>query len=102
MAFPVAGAVPVLGALLGGNNPNPPKTVFGRFIGNFTGRNARTQTSNPAAPVQALPLQGATQGLSGSISFGQNQRLNILPFTIVAGIVAAVYFLSPKKRSRRR
>lgn len=101
MAFPVAGAVPVLGAILGGNNPNPPKTVFGKFLGNITGRTAKTSGPNPAQPVQALPLQGASQGLSGSIQFGQNQRLNILPFAIVGGIVAAVYFIFGKKKRRR-
>lgn len=103
MAFPaVMGGLPILGAVFGGNNPSPPKTVFGRFLGNITGRTAKTSTSTPAAPISSIPLQGASTGLSGSIQFGQNQRLNLLPFGIVAGIVAIIYFLTSRKRSRRR
>lgn len=100
MAFPVGAVLGMATGLLGGNNPNPPKTKVGKFLGNFTGRNAKT--SNPANPVQSIPLNPNTQGISGSLSFGQNQRLNYANFAVLAAIVAVVYFLFGDKKRRRR
>lgn len=86
----------IASGLLGGNNPNPPKTKFGKFLGNFTGRNARTmgQTTQPAPPVQNRPL------VSGGITFGRNQNQAYIGFGILVAII--IYFLTNKPKRRRR
>lgn len=89
----------IVGGLLGGNNPNPPKTVFGKALGIFTGRNAKTST--PASAVQTIPINN-TKGVSGTFSFGQNQRLNYSGFAVLGAVVAVVYFIFGDKKKRRR
>lgn len=104
MAFPIGiGAGSLIGDLLGANNPNPPQTKGGKFLGFFTGRNRRTRMSANqqvgAEPVQNRPLA------SGSISFGSEQRnrnlLNVAGLAVLAFLGWAIFGRRGKRGKRR-
>lgn len=86
-------------AVAGGLVSQPPKrerkTVLGKF---FQGLTSEGELPN-SIPANTRPVNQS--GVSGSIQFGQNQRLNILPFAVVAGLVAIIYFIFGKKKRRR-
>lgn len=89
-------------AVAGGLVSQPPKrerkTVLGKFFQGLTSEGA-LPTNASTSPANTRPVNQS--GVSGSIQFGQNQRLNILPFAVVAGLVAIIYFIFGKKKRRR-
>ena len=87
--------------ILGANLQTPAKTKFGKFLGNFTGRNANNAIVNQ---TQANMRNPQTQlPLSGGFQFGAGEgRKNWQPIAIAGIILVALlgYFGKSKKRRR--
>lgn len=97
-----------------GQEVTPAKTVVGKFIGGFTGRNEAAQISQSmktasgnAAVSPATSKTLARQGvpISGDLQFGKagSDRNFLLAAISIAGgvLLGVVYFLNPKKKRRR-
>ncbi len=100
-------------ALTGVKTYTKPKTIFGKLIGGVSGRTAAAEateqtktaplTSNVMNSLQ--PSAKSSTPITGGISFGgQATQRTWLPFAIVGGIIAAVYFIfgGRKRRGGRR
>lgn len=95
MALNIGGLASGIGAVAGGTKTSCPKTVAGKLLGGLTGRN---QTCVTQSNTTMIPNSST---ISGSVQFGQAQRLYNWP--IIAALVAVAYFIfKPSKRRRRR
>lgn len=91
-----------------GETVEPAKTVAGKIIGAFSGRNkaaelSAAQSSGPVSPEVSKNLQRQGIPVSGGIQFGdarQNQLLKAL--AIVAGSIVAIFYFNRGKKRRRR
>ena len=105
-------------ALAGQKTYTKPKTIFGKLIGGISGRTAAAEASASmkTAPISdkvmnSLQPQAANLDpsyresfpVTGGVQFGtQSKSRPLLPYAIVAGIVAIFYFMRGKKGRRRR
>lgn len=81
----------------------PPKTVAGKVLGAFTGRNkaaAISQANLDPAVQKNLGSQGIP--VSGSVSFNQDQNQLLKVLGLLGGVVVAVVYFSKSKTKRRR
>jgi hypothetical protein len=96
----IAGGQAVKSVLFSGPPKKVRKTDAGKFIQKLT-----TSGSIPDQTSNAVPItfdKSNSSGVSGTLQFGQNQRKNLLPFALIGGLVAVIYFIFGGKKGRRR
>lgn len=104
-------------ALSGDKVYTKPKTIFGKAIGNLSGRSEAAEISEA---VKTSPIDERTYNslgpntaptnmninrtpITGGFSFGgEAGKKTYLPFAIVAAVVAVFYFMRKKGKGRRR
>ena len=104
-------------ALAGEKTYTKPKTIFGKLIGGISGRSAAAEAS---ASTKTAPLSGAVLNslqpqsanldpsmrqsfpVAGGLTFGgEATKKTYLPFAIIAGVIAVIYFIFGRKRKGR-